>query len=29
MEAKLDANIRATDYLVNHLRDPSGIVASS
>jgi hypothetical protein len=25
----LDANIRATDYLVNHLRDPSGIVTSS
>jgi hypothetical protein len=24
-----DANIRATDYLVDHLRDPSGIVASS
>jgi hypothetical protein len=26
---RLDANIRATDYLVNHLRDPSGIVTSS
>jgi hypothetical protein len=26
---RLDANIRATDYLVDHLRDPSGIVASS
>jgi hypothetical protein len=25
----LDANKRATDYLVNHLRDPSGTVASS
>jgi hypothetical protein len=25
----LDANIRATDYLVDHLRDPSGIVTSS
>jgi hypothetical protein len=25
----LDANIRATDYLVDHLRDPSSIVASS
>jgi hypothetical protein len=26
---RLDANIRATDYLVNHLRDPSGTVTSS
>jgi hypothetical protein len=26
---RLDANKRATDYLDNHLRDPSGIVTSS
>jgi hypothetical protein len=26
---RLDANIRATDYLVDHLRDPSDIVTSS
>jgi hypothetical protein len=26
---RLDANKRATDYLVNHLRDPSGTVAFS
>jgi hypothetical protein len=26
---RLDANIRATHYLVDHLRDPSGIIASS
>jgi hypothetical protein len=26
---RLDANIRATHYLVDHLEDPSGIVASS
>ena len=26
---RLDANIRATDYLVDHLRDPSGIVPFS
>jgi hypothetical protein len=26
---RLDPNIRATHYLVDHLRDPSGIVASS
>jgi hypothetical protein len=26
---RLDANIRATHYLVDHLRDPSGIVTSS
>jgi hypothetical protein len=26
---RLDANIRATHYLVDHLRDPLGIVASS
>jgi hypothetical protein len=29
MEAKIDANKRATDYLVNHLRDPSSTVAFS
>jgi hypothetical protein len=28
MEAKIDANIRATHYLVDHLRDPSSTVAS-
>jgi hypothetical protein len=26
---RLDANKRVTDYLVNHLRDPSSTVASS